>query len=187
MSEQRCEWANSHPLMAEYHDTEWGVPVYHDERLFEFLVLESAQAGLSWITILKRREGYRTAFAGFDPQAVAAYTAADVERLLLDSSIIRNRAKIEATIANAAAFLKVQQEFGSFHQYMWGFVDHAPVRGNWSCLEEIPAATSVSVEWSKDLKRRGFRFLGPTVCYAHMQAVGMVNDHVLHCFRHSKV
>lgn len=183
----RCEWAGEDPLMVKYHDTEWGVPVYDDQKIFEFLVLESAQAGLSWKTILHKREGYRKHFANFDLQKVAKFTAHDVEKLLLDASIIRNRAKIEATINNALAFLGIQKEFGSFSNYMWKFVDGKPIDGKRKGMKDIPAVTKEAGDFAKDLKKRGFRFLGPTTIYAHMQAVGMVNDHAVYCFRHDSL
>ena len=179
----RCAWAGSDPLYLAYHDREWGVPVHDDRLLFEFLTLEGAQAGLSWITILRKREAYRAAFAGFDPEAVARFDAAKVEALLANPGIVRNRLKVESTVTNAQAFLKVQEEFGTFDAYMWGFVDWRPIRNAWKSIAEIPASTPLSDALSKDLKRRGFRFVGNTICYAHMQAVGMVNDHVVDCFR----
>ena len=183
----RCRWSGSEdPLYIAYHDTEWGVPVFDDQKLFEFIVLESAQAGLSWKTILNRREGYRNAFKNFDPAEVAKMTEEDVERLMRDASIIRNRKKIEATIKNAKAFLKVQDEFGSFANYMWGFTGGKPILNSWN-TGEIPAITPLSMDMAKDLKRRGFAFLGKTTWYAHMQAVGMVNDHEVDCFRYHEV
>lgn len=169
--------------MLAYHDEEWGAPSHDDRHLFELLTLEGAQAGLSWSTILRKREGYRRAFAGFDPKAVAGYTAADVERLLRDPGIVRNRLKVESTVANAARVLEVQEEVGGFDAYLWNFVDGQPVVGAWRTLAELPAETDLSREFSKHLKRRGFRFVGPTVCYAFMQAVGLVNDHTVDCFR----
>jgi DNA-3-methyladenine glycosylase I len=178
----RCEWARSDHMIA-YHDEEWGVPLYDDRKLFEFLVLEGAQAGLSWDTILKRREGYRRAFAGFDPRAVARFGGRDVERLLQDTGIIRNRLKVASTVTNAKAFLQVRRECGSFSDYIWAFVDGKPVRNRWRTLSEIPARTELSDRISKDLQKRGFRFVGSTIVYAHMQATGMVNDHVVDCFR----
>jgi DNA-3-methyladenine glycosylase I len=170
-----------------YHDEEWGVPVHDDRKLFEFLILEGAQAGLSWITILKRREGYRRAFDGFDPEKVAVYGESDVARLLADEGIIRNRAKVKSAIQNAQAFLRVQEEFGSFDRYMWSFVDGLPVVNRFESLDEIPATTELSDAISKDLRGRGFSFVGSTIVYAHMQATGMVNDHLVSCFRHSQV
>lgn len=183
----RCSWPGSDPLYIRYHDEEWGVPVHDDLKLFEFLVLEGAQAGLSWITILRRREGYRNAFAGFDPEAVARFEQADVDRLLADPGIIRNRAKVASAIQNANAFLRVQQEFGSFDSYIWGFVDGKPIVNSFQDISEIPARTELSDAISKDLKKRGFSFVGSTIVYAHMQATGMVNDHVVGCFRHRQV
>ncbi len=183
----RCPWGASDPLYVPYHDEEWGVPLHDDRRLFEMLVLEGAQAGLSWLTILRRREGYRRAFDCFDPQAVARYGARDVERLLADAGIIRNRLKIDSAINNARAFLAVQKEFGSFDRYVWDFVDGRPTRNAWTTLDEVPAQTPVSNAMSRDLRKRGFTFVGPTICYAHMQATGMVNDHLVGCFRHREV
>jgi DNA-3-methyladenine glycosylase I len=181
----RCEWAgSSDELMLAYHDEEWGVPSHDDRHLFEMLTLEGAQAGLSWTTILRKREGYRNAFAEFDPTAVAAFTAKDVTRLLADPGIVRNRLKVESTIVNAGRVLAVQEELGSFDAYVWGFVDGAPLVNRWRTLSELPAETDLSKALSKDLKRRGFRFIGPTVCYAFMQTVGMVDDHTVDCFRH---
>jgi DNA-3-methyladenine glycosylase I len=183
MTPTRCAWCGTDPLYVAYHDTEWGVPVHDDRTLFEFLVLEGAQAGLSWITILKKREAYRRAFARFDAAKVARFGARDVRRLLGDAGIVRNRLKIESAISNARAFLKVQEQFGSFDAYQWRFVGGAPRRNSWRSLQEIPPRTSESDAFSRDLKGRGFRFVGSTILYAHMQAVGMVNDHVRTCFR----
>jgi DNA-3-methyladenine glycosylase I len=180
----RCGWCLSTPQYVRYHDEEWGVPVRDDGRLFECLVLESAQAGLSWLTILRKREGYRRAFAGFDPQRVSRFTDRDVERLIVDPTIVRNRAKIVATIGNARAFLDIQQSCGSFADYIWGFVDGLPIQNRWRTLAQVPAKTALSDEIAADLKSRGFRFLGSTVVYAHMQATGMVNDHLTCCYRH---
>jgi DNA-3-methyladenine glycosylase I len=182
----RCGWARSGPDIA-YHDREWGVPVRADRRLFEFLVLEGAQAGLSWSTILARRRGYRAAFAAFDPAKVARFTKADVKRLLRDPGIIRHRGKIEGTVANARAFLAVQREHGSFAQYLWGFVNGRPIQNCWRRSRQVPAETAASQTLSRDLKRRGFTFVGPTICYAFMQATGLVNDHLTSCFRHAEV
>ena len=179
----RCQWAGTDPLMVAYHDEEWGAPVHDDRLLFEFLVLEGAQAGLSWSTILSKRENYRQAFEGFDPARVARYSEEQVARLLADPGIVRNRLKIAAAIGNARAFLAVQEEFGSFDAYIWRFVDGRPVRNTWRSMEEIPARTPQSDALSKDLIRRGFKFVGSTICYAHMQATGMVNDHTVDCFR----
>ena len=183
----RCAWAGDDPLYVAYHDLEWGVPVHDDRLLFEFLVLEGAQAGLSWITILRKRENYRRAFEGFDPRRVARYGPDEVAALLADAGIVRNRLKIESAIANARAVLDVAGEFGSFDAYLWRFVDGAPIRNAWGSLAELPAATVESRAMSKDLLRRGFRFVGPTICYALMQAVGMVNDHTVDCFRHAEL
>lgn len=182
----RCAWAGSDPIYVNYHDSEWGVPVYDDRKLFEFLILEGAQAGLSWITILKRREGYRKAFAHFDATQVARFGDADRARLMADVGIIRNRLKIESAITNAAAFLKIQDEFGSFSDYQWSFVEGKPQVGHRK-QGQVPATDAVSDRWSKDMKKRGFKFVGSTILYAHMQAVGMVNDHVVDCFRFGQV
>ncbi len=179
----RCAWVGDEPLYVAYHDQEWGVPVHDDRSLFEFLVLEGAQAGLSWLTILRKREGYRKAFLGFDPAKVAAFGRTDVERLLTDPEIVRNRLKVESAITNARRFLEVQGEFGSFDAYVWGFVGGETIQNRWSDTAEIPAKTATAERLSADLKRRGFRFVGPTIMYAHMQATGMVNDHTLGCFR----
>lgn len=178
----RCAWAKG-DLMAAYHDHEWGVPVHDDRLHFEFLILEGAQAGLSWDTILKRREGYRRAYRNFEPEVVARFTEEDVARLLADEGIIRNRAKVASSITNAQSFLKVQEEFGSFDAYAWRFVDGRPIQNAWPSFRECPAQTKESEALSKDLIKRGFRFVGPTIIYAHMQAVGMVNDHSTDCFR----
>ncbi len=180
----RCKWART-PLSIAYHDTEWGVPVHDDGILFEFLTLEGAQAGLSWETILKKREGYRQAFAGFDPERVARFTPARVERLLGNPAIVRNRLKVESTVGNARAFLRLQREFGSFDAYLWAFVGGAPRVNRWRTLRQVPARTPESDSLSRGLSSRGFRFVGTTICYALMQAVGMVNDHTIDCFRHT--
>ena len=180
----RCEWVPADdPLYAAYHDEEWGVPSHEDSHLYEMLTLEGAQAGLSWATILRKREGYRTAFAGFDATAVARLGPADVERLLGDPGIVRNRLKVESAIVNARCVLAVQEELGSLDAYLWGFVGGEPLVGRWRTLGEIPAETAESRAMSRDLKQRGFRFVGPTVCYALMQATGLVNDHLISCFR----
>jgi DNA-3-methyladenine glycosylase I len=179
---KRCAWART-DLSIAYHDAEWGVPVHDDRTLFEFLTLEGAQAGLSWETILKKRDAYRRAFAGFDPAKVARFTPARVERLLRDPGIVRNRLKVESTIDNARAFPAVQKEFGSFDAYVWGFVDRTPRLNQWRSLGDVPTKTAESDAMSRDLKRRGFRFVGSTICYAFMQAVGMVNDHTIDCYR----
>jgi DNA-3-methyladenine glycosylase I len=183
MTVTRCEWAGTYEPMVVYHDEEWGAPSHDDRHLFELLTLEGAQAGLSWVTILNKREGYRRAFAGFDPQTVARFTSKDIERLLGDPGIVRNRAKVESTVSNASQVLAVREEFGSLDSYLWRFVDGKPNVNRWRTLDELPAETAQSKVLSKDLKRRGFRFVGPTTCYAFMQAVGMVNDHVVDCFR----
>ncbi|MBN1424000.1 DNA-3-methyladenine glycosylase I [Candidatus Fermentibacteria bacterium] len=183
----RCPWPGADELAVAYHDTEWGVPLYDDGKLFEFLILEGAQAGLSWITILRKRERYREAFAGFDPRLVARFSPTDVERLMADSGIVRNRRKIEAAISNARSFLAVQEEFGSFSRFMWGFIGGVPILNRWATLTEIPAVTPESRRISAELVHHGFRFVGPTIIYAHMQATGMVNDHLVSCFRHSEV
>jgi DNA-3-methyladenine glycosylase I len=183
-SVHRCEWVSgADDVMTAYHDEEWGVPSHDDRHLFELLTLEGAQAGLSWSTILRKREGYRRLFAGFDPEAVAGFAEQDVERLLLDPAIVRNRLKVESTIVNASRVLEVQVEHGSFAAYLWEFVGGKPIAGNFRTLSELPAETPLSKALSKDLKSRGFRFVGPTVCYAFMQAVGVVNDHTTDCFR----
>jgi DNA-3-methyladenine glycosylase I len=183
----RCAWVGEDPLYIAYHDEEWGVPVHDDRLLFEFLVLEGAQAGLSWLTILRKREGYRRAFAGFDPVKVADFGEADVERLLGDSGIVRNRLKIDSAIGNARAFMRVQEEFGSFDAYVWPFVGGETIHNEWRRMDEIPAKTATAERLSADLKKRGFRFVGPTIMYAHMQATGMVNDHTVDCFRWSRL
>ena len=184
---KRCAWVTADPLYIEYHDREWGVPNYEDRHLFEMLILEGAQAGLSWLTILRRREAYRRAFAGFEPEKVARFTSRRIAALLNDSSIIRNRRKIESAVSNARAFLRVQEEFGSFSAYQWRFVDGTPIQNRWKTLRALPARTPVSVAFSKDLRQRGFSFVGPTIIYAHMQAVGMVNDHLISCFRYREL
>lgn len=184
----RCEWgAKGGELYQVYHDTEWGVPVYDDQKIFEFLVLESAQAGLSWLTVLKKRENYRRAFAGFNPKRIARFTRRDVQKLLQNAGIIRNRAKIESAVNNAQRFLEVQKEFGSFAKYIWGFVGGKPICNRRRTIKELPAITPEAETLAKDLKKRGFKFLGPTVMYAHMQATGMVNDHVINCFRYKEI
>ena len=183
----RCGWCGTDPLYVAYHDREWGVPVHDERTLFEFLILEGAQAGLSWITILRKREAYRAAFDGFDAAKVARYDGRKIRALLGNEGIVRNRQKIEAAVANARAFLDVQDAFGSFDAYVWRFVDGASRRNTWTSLKEIPAVTPQAETMSRDLKARGFRFVGPTICYAHMQATGMVNDHLVSCFRHGEV
>lgn len=184
---ERCGWAASHPLELAYHDQEWGVPVHNDARLFEFLVLEGAQAGLSWRTVLLKRENYRRAFANFDIAMVAKFTQRNVARLLRDPGLIRNRLKILSAITNARKVLEVQKEFGSFDQYMWQFVGGKPIKHDYSRLSDIPARTNESDAMSQALKRRGFKFVGSTICYAFMQAVGMVNDHTTNCYRYNEV
>ena len=181
----RCPWAGSDPLYREYHDEEWGVPVHDDRHFFEMLILEGAQAGLAWITILRKREGYRDAFDGFDPAAVARYDDRRVAALLENPAIVRNRRKIESAVGNARAFLQVQEEHGSFDRYVWRFVDGRPRQNRWRTMAEVPAETPESRALSRDLKRRGLRFVGPTICYAFMQATGLVNDHLVDCFRHA--
>lgn len=180
---QRCIWAGNDPLYIRYHDKEWGVPVHDDRRLFEFLILEGAQAGLSWITILRKRDAYRDAFDNFDPERVARFDRRRVDRLLRNPGIVRNRLKIESAVANARAFITVQEEYGRFDRYVWQFVGGRPKVNHWRSHRQIPARTVESDNLSKDLRRRGFRFVGPTICYAYMQAVGMVNDHTMNCFR----
>ncbi len=183
---KRCEWAGKEHMHG-YHDVEWGVPVHDDRLLFEFLILEGAQAGLSWDTILKKREHYRKVYDGFDAKKIARYTPRKIEKLLADSGIVRNRLKVAASIGNAKAFLAVQKEFGSFDAYIWQFVGGKPKKNKWKSLKEIPATTAQSDAMGKDLKRRGFKFVGSTICYAFMQAVGMVNDHEVGCFRYRQV
>ena len=184
---KRCPWSKSDELYIRYHDEEWGVPVFDDQKQFEFLVLESAQAGLSWHTILKKRENFRKAFDNFDARSVANFNEKKVEELLLNPGIIRNRQKIEATVNNAKRFLELQEKFGSFCDYIWGFVDGKPIVNKWKSLSELPAKTELSDIITKDLKGRGFKFLGSTTIYAHMQAVGIVNDHLVECFRYKEV
>lgn len=185
---KRCDWAEGQfDAYLKYHDDEWGVPVHDEQKHFEFLVLESAQAGLSWATILKKREGYRNAFANFDVETVATYGPGMVEELLQDASIIRNRAKIEAAINNAQRFIEIQKEFGTFDKYIWSFVDGQPIVNAWKTMSEVPVTTKESDALSKDLKKRGFKFVGSTTIYAHMQAIGMVNDHTVDCFRYHEV
>ncbi len=183
----RCTWAGDDPLYIQYHDQEWGAPVHDDRELFELLVLEGAQAGLSWITILRKREGYRRAFDNFEPQIVAKYDQAKLDQLAQNPEIVRNRLKIRSAVQNAGAFLAVQEEYGSFDRYIWGFVDSRPIINVWATMSQIPASTTLSEQISKDLKKRGFNFVGPTICYAYMQSIGMVNDHTTDCFRYSEV
>ena len=182
---RRCTWAGDDPLYVAYHDDEWGVPVNDDQRLFEFLILEGAQAGLSWRTILNKRENYRKAFSNFKPSTVARYDAARIARLLENPGIVRNRLKVQSAVGNAKAFLRVQREFGTFADYLWDWVDGKPVQNHWKRNADVPASTPLSDRLSKDLKKRGFKFVGTTICYAYLQAVGVVNDHLTSCFRHS--
>jgi len=187
MTKVRCDWCVGDPLYEQYHDEEWGVPVFDDTKLFEFLTLETFQAGLSWITVLRKRENFRKAFDNFDYVKIANYSETKFEDLLQDAGIIRNRLKVRAAVTNAQAFIKVQEEFGSFSKYIWKFVDGKPIKNAFKSLREVPANTALSDALSKDLKKRGFKFVGTTVVYAHMQATGMVNDHVVGCFRYSEV
>jgi len=186
-SKKRCEWAGSDPLYLAYHDQEWGVPVHEDRKLFEMLLLEGAQAGLAWITILRKREGYRRAFDGFDPVKIARYSDKRLEKLRDDEGIVRNRLKIAAARTNAKAFLEIQEEFGSFDEFIWSFTGGEPILNHWRSLSELPATTPESDAMSRDLKKRGIKFAGSTICYAFMQAVGMVNDHVVSCFRYKEL
>ena len=183
----RCEWVGNDPLSIEYHDKEWGVPLHDDKRHFEFLVLDAAQAGLSWITVLKKRENYREAFDGFEPSKIASYGDTKIEELLRNPGIIRNRLKVQSAVTNARAFLKVQDEFRSFDKYIWQFVGGTPIKNNWTNIKELPARTPESDLMSKDLVKRGFKFVGSTICYAYMQAAGMVNDHIIGCFRYKEI
>lgn len=184
---KRCNWCNDDKLYRQYHDEVWGVAVYDDQTLFEFLLLEGAQAGLSWITILKKREGYRNAFSQFNVEQVSHFSDEKLEKVLLDPNIVRNRLKVFSARANAAAFIEVQKEFGSFSEYLWKFVDHKTIQNNWKSSSEVPATTAISERLSKDLKKRGFKFVGPTIIYAYMQATGLVNDHTIDCFRHDQL
>jgi DNA-3-methyladenine glycosylase I len=183
----RCGWCGADPLYVQYHDEEWGVPVFDDRTLFEFLILEGAQAGLSWSTILNKREGYRRAFDSFDAEKIARYDGIKISALLADPGIVRNQLKIGSAVTNAQSFLKIQEERGSFSDYIWSFVDGRPIQNAWRILAEVPAKTPLAVTISKDLKNRGFRFVGPTIVYAHMQATGMVNDHLVSCFRYPEI
>jgi DNA-3-methyladenine glycosylase I len=187
MTPPRCDWATSDPLYIDYHDTQWGVPIHDDRRLFEFLILEGAQAGLSWLTILKKREAFRAALDDFDPLRVARYGPDEIAVRMQNPAIVRNRRKLEAAVVNARAFLRLQEFFGSFDAYIWGFLDGRPIRNQWRRLTDVPAHTPLSHTISRELKQKGFRFVGPTICYAFMQAVGMVNDHILTCFRHREI
>jgi len=183
---KRCAWCGNDPLYQQYHDREWGVPCRDDQTLFEYVTLEGAQAGLSWITVLRKRETYRKAFAQFDVHKVAAFDQADIERLLEDQGIVRNRLKVASTISNARLFIEIQKEYGSFSDYIWDFVDNMPIVNHWSSLAEIPVSTELSDRISKELKKRGFKFFGTTICYAFLQAVGVVNDHTTDCFRYGQ-
>ena len=187
MEKLRCDWCIGNPLYEQYHDEEWGVPVYDDNKLFEFLILETFQAGLSWITVLRKRENFRAAFDNFDYKKIAKYNQEKIDTLLENAGIIRNKLKIKATITNAQAFIAIQEEFGSFSEYIWKFTDGKPIKNTFKIMSEIPANTSLSDTISKDLKNRGFKFVGTTVIYAHMQATGMVNDHIVDCFRYNEV
>jgi DNA-3-methyladenine glycosylase I len=187
MNKSRCKWCGDDPLYRAYHDTEWGVPLHDDKLLFEFLVLEGAQAGLSWITILRKRKNYRAAFDGFDAARIARYDARRIETLLQDPGIVRNRLKVQAAVTNAQKFLEVQSEFGSFDSFIWQFVDGKPKQNAWRSIAKVPATTPESDAVSRELKRRGFKFVGSTICYAHMQATGMVNDHTTECFRYKEL
>lgn len=187
MTKQRCAWCGDDPLYIAYHDTEWGVPVYDDQTLFEFLLLETFQAGLSWITILRKRENFREAFDGFNYKKIAQYNQNKIDSLLTNTGIIRNKLKVKSAVSNAQSFMKVQEEFGSFSTYIWGFVNGKPIQNELKSLKNAPANTPLSDTISKDLKKRGFKFVGSTVVYAHMQATGMVNDHVTSCFRHKEI
>ncbi len=184
---KRCCWCEGDPLDTQYHDTEWGVPVFDDRKLFEFLILEGAQAGLSWRTILHKRENYRAAFDQFDPQIIANYDDSKISALLDNPGIVRNKLKVRSAVTNAQAFLKLEEEFGSFSDYLWDFVAHEPIINHWRHMNEVPASTPESDELSKSLKRHGFKFVGTTICYAYMQAVGLVNDHLVDCFRHEQL
>jgi len=183
----RCTWCGDDPLYVSYHDEEWGVPVHDDRRLFEFLVLEGAQAGLSWLTILKKRENYRKAFENFEIARVARYGHQDIDRLLLDPGIVRNRLKIESAIKNARGVLTIQEEYGTFDAYLWGYVNNSPIQNSWTSMADLPSKSAESDQMSKDLKKRGFNFVGSTICYSLMQAVGMVNDHLMDCYRYLEI
>jgi DNA-3-methyladenine glycosylase I len=183
----RCPWSLQHPLETLYHDHEWGVPLHEDNKLFELLILEGAQAGLSWLTVLKKRENYRQSFKGFIPEVVARFNAEEIAAFIKDAGLIRNRLKLEAAVANARAFLDIQKEYGSFNKFIWQFVDGQPIQNAWTKMEQVPAQTAQSQAMSKELKQLGFKFVGPTICYAFMQATGMVNDHLTNCFRHAQL
>jgi DNA-3-methyladenine glycosylase I len=183
----RCAWCGDDPLYVSYHDNEWGMPIHEDRLLFEFLVLEGAQAGLSWLTILKKRDNYRKAFDNFEIERVAQYGQPDIDRLLLDPGIVRNRLKIASAIQNARGVLAIQAEYGSFDAYLWRYVNGRPIQNRWTCMAELPATSAASDQMSKDLKKRGFNFVGSTICYSLMQAVGMVNDHFVNCYRYTEI
>ena len=187
MSLSRCAWAGDDPLYQKYHDKEWGVPLHSDKKLFEFLILEGMQAGLSWITILKKRQAFREAFDGFDFNKVAKYQDRKIEQLLDNPGIIRNKLRVNAAVTNAQAFIRIRKEFGTFNKYIWQFVDHQPLQNSWKNLQEMPAKTPLAETITRDLKKRGFSFVGPTIVYSHMQATGMVNDHTRDCFRHQEI
>jgi DNA-3-methyladenine glycosylase I len=187
VSLSRCAWAGDDPLYQKYHDKEWGVPLHSDKKLFEFLILEGMQAGLSWITILKKRQAFREAFDGFDFNKVAKYQDRKIEQLLDNPGIIRNKLKVNAAVTNAQAFIRIRKEFGTFNKYIWQFVDHQPLQNSWKNLQEMPAKTPLAETITRDLKKRGFSFVGPTIVYSHMQATGMVNDHTRDCFRHQEI
>jgi len=184
---KRCPWSTSNPLETHHHDIEWGVPVYDDRLLFEMLILESAQSGLSWVTILQKRKGYKTAFDNFDAVKISKYSSKKISKLITNTEIVRNKAKINATIENAKCFLEIQHELGSFQEYIWSFVEGKPIKNKWKSESDVPSSTPEAEEMSRELKRRGFKFVGPTTCYAYMQAVGMVNDHLVSCFRHKEI
>ena len=186
-TDKRCTWAGDDPLYLAYHDTEWGVPCYDDRLLFELLILEGAQAGLAWITILRKRDNYRQSFDEFDPVKIARYSQKRVDKLLQNPGIVRNRLKVESTVSNAKAYLEIQEKYGSFSDYLWRYVDGKPITNHWRDIKQVPASTPLSDQLSKDLKKAGFRFVGTTICYAYMQAVGLVNDHTTDCFRHSQI
>ena len=187
LEKQRCSWCGTDPLYLRYHDEEWGVPVTDDKTMFEFLILETFQAGLSWITILRKRENFKNAFDGFNYKKIAKYDQAKIDSLLQDKGIIRNKLKVHSAISNAQAFMEIQKEFGSFSEYIWGFVNGQPIKNNWKNHQDVPATTELSDALSKELKKRGFKFVGSTVMYAHMQATGLINDHVESCFRHKEI
>jgi len=186
-SKKRCSWCGDDPLYIDYHDKEWGVPLHDERRLFEMLILEGAQAGLSWITILKKRDNYRRAFDHFDAEKIAQYQQSDIDRLLGDTGIVRNKLKINAAVQNARAVLKIRQEYGSLDAFLWRYVDGEPIQNRWTGMDQVPAETELSTQLSKDLKKLGCRFVGPTICYAYMQSIGMVNDHVSDCYRYAEL